>query len=204
MIAIALSVPSPVKADAPHGAGEPELDRETLLRCRAQDRRAFRVLVERYQAAVFACLSRMLGRGPHVDDLAQEVFLRAYRAMPTFDVDADGKPSSWLLTIATRAALDALKRRVVPLRPIEAAEAVALAGTPETSLARAELGRAIERAAASLPEEQRMALVLADCHGFSIAEIARAMDVPEGTAKTRLFRAREKLRAALGEEWGER
>ena len=61
----------------------------------------------------------MLGHGPHVEDLAQEVFLRAFRAMPTFDPDGAAKPSTWLLTIATRIALDARKRRVIPLRPLE-------------------------------------------------------------------------------------
>jgi RNA polymerase sigma-70 factor (ECF subfamily) len=203
MIAIAMFDPR-ARSGPPPGTGEPELDRSTLLRCRAQDKNAFRLLVVRYQGVVFACLSRMLGRGPHVDDVAQDVFLRAYRAMPTFDVDAAAKPSAWLLTIATRAALDVLKRPTIPLRPIEAADYVPHGATPETSLARAELASAIERAAASLPEEQRLALVLADYHGFSTAEIANAMQVPEGTAKTRLFRAREKMRAALGGEWRDR
>jgi RNA polymerase sigma-70 factor (ECF subfamily) len=145
----------------------------------------------------------MLRRGPHVDDLAQEVFLRAYRAMPTFDIDAAAKPSAWLLTIATRVAIDSLKRRAVPLRSIEDADeaAVAYTATPETSFSRGELAGAIERAAATLPAEQRMALVLADYHELSIAEVAAAMEVPEATVKTRLFRAREKMRVALGKEW---
>jgi RNA polymerase sigma-70 factor (ECF subfamily) len=78
---------------------------------------------------------------------------------------------------------------------------VALGGTPETSFSRGELAGAIERAAAALPEEQRMALVLADYHGLSTAEMAAAMEVPEATVKTRLFRAREKMRIALADEW---
>src|SRR4051812_809985 len=125
MMAIAMSDPHQREGragDPPRAA--PEIDRATLVRCRAQDKVAFRAFVVRYQRAVFACLSRMLGRGPHVEDLAQEVFLRAYRAMPGFDVDAAAKPSTWLLTIATRAALDARKRRVIPIRPLESAEAV--------------------------------------------------------------------------------
>lgn len=204
MIAIAVLVPPPRSGVPPsRREPEPELDRATLLRCRAHDKAAFRAFVVHYQRAVFACLSRMLGRGPQVDDLAQEVFLRAYRAMPAFDVDADARPSSWLLTIAIRVALDVLKRRVLPVRPIEDADDVPLAGTPETSFLRDELASAIERAAAALPEEQRLALVLADYHGLSTAEMAAAMAVPEATVKTRLFRAREKMRAALGEEWRE-
>jgi RNA polymerase sigma-70 factor (ECF subfamily) len=201
MMAIAMTEPRRGSDDAPRPASGGELDRATLVRCRAQDKAAFRAFVLRYQRAVFACLSRMLGRGPYVEDLAQEVFLRAYRAMPTFDVDGAAKPSTWLLTIATRAALDARKRKVIPIRPLEAAAEVPHGGTPESSLARSELASAIERAAASLPDEQRMALVLGEHHGLSIAEIAQAMEIPEATAKTRLFRAREKMRAALGDDW---
>jgi hypothetical protein len=88
MIAIAMLAPPLRSGDPPaRREAEPELDRATLLLCRARDKAAFRAFVVHYQRAVFACLSRMLGRGPHVDDLAQEVFLRAYRAMPAFDVE---------------------------------------------------------------------------------------------------------------------
>jgi RNA polymerase sigma-70 factor (ECF subfamily) len=182
-------------------AREPELDRATLAGCRAQDPRAFRAFVVRYQRAVFACLSRIVGHGPHVEDLAQDVFLRAFRAMPTFDLDGAAKPSTWLLTIATRAALDARKRKVVPIRPLEEGTHVAQGPTPEASLAQGELGRAIESAAATLPDDQRAAFVLAEYHGFSLAEIGLALGTPEATAKTRVFRARERLRAALGDAW---
>jgi RNA polymerase sigma-70 factor (ECF subfamily) len=201
-------------ADAPKAAATPpgarsarapaEIDRETLDRCRRRDAAAFRAFVVRYERPVFACLSRMLGRGPHVEDLAQEVFLRAYRALPAFDPDGGAKLSTWLLTIATRAALDVRKRRVVPLRPLEEGDHVAQAATPETEDARGELAARIARAAEALPDEQRAALVLAEFHGFTTAEIAAAMGVPEATAKTRLFRARERMRAALGDAWGER
>src|SRR5882672_6424650 len=87
-----------------------EIDRATLARCRAGDAMAFRAFVVRYERPVFALLSRLLGRGTHVEDLAQETFLRAYKAFASFDVDAASKPSSWILTIATRLALDAKKR----------------------------------------------------------------------------------------------
>jgi RNA polymerase sigma-70 factor (ECF subfamily) len=188
-----------------HGDSRPpELDRATLALCRAREPVAFRAFVTRYQRAVFACLSRMLGHGPHIEDLAQEVFLRAFRAFSSFDLDATAKPSTWLLTIATRIALDARKRRVIPIRPLEDAAHVAQSATPETERVRAELSRLIERAAAELPDDQRAAFVLGEYHGFSMTEIAAAMGVPEATAKTRLFRARERMRAALGDEWRER
>jgi RNA polymerase sigma-70 factor (ECF subfamily) len=196
---MAIAMPDPGASRAPSAPRAAELDRATLARCRAQDHVAFRAFVVRYERAVFACLSRMLGRGPHVEDLAQEVFLRAFRAMPSFDLDARAKPSTWLLTIATRAALDARKRRVIPIRPLDEGAQVAHPTTPETEHARSELGRAIERAAAQLADDQRAALVLGEYHGFSMAEIAAALGIPEATAKTRLFRARERMRALLGE-----
>ena len=153
---------------------------------------------------MFARVSRVLGHGAHVEDLAQETFLRAYRAFPTFDLDAPARPSTWLLTIATRLALDARRRKALPVQPIEAAERVPGGATPETERARGELGRAIATAAAKLGLEQRAALVLYEIHGLSMAEIASAMDVPEATAKTRLFRARERMREELGALWRDR
>ena len=89
----------------------PPLDPAVLARCRAQDPVAFRAFVVRYERMVFALLSRMLGQGPEVEDLAQETFVRAYRAFPGFELDGPAKPSTWLLTIATRLALDARKPR---------------------------------------------------------------------------------------------
>ena len=175
-----------------------EIDRAILVRCKSGDPMAFRAFVVRYEKPVFALLSRMTGWGPHVEDLAQETFIRAYRAFPKFDVDADARPSTWLLTIATRLALDSRKRKTPePIEPDPIDPS-----TPETERRRKELGRAIAKAADELPDDQRAAFLLAEFHDMSIAEIARALDVPENTAKTRLFRAREKMRAAL-EAWRE-
>ncbi|HEX4513992.1 MAG TPA: RNA polymerase sigma factor [Polyangiaceae bacterium] len=178
----------------------PETERAILLRCKGGDAMAFRAFVVRYERAVFALLSRMLGRGPHVEDLAQETFLRAHRAFGAFDVDAVARPSTWLLTIATRLALDWSKRRMPRVAPIDDAAEVAATSTPESDRARAELGRAIARAAQQLPADQRAAFVLAELHDFTNADIAVALGVPEATVKTRLFRAREKMRVQL-EEW---
>ena len=87
-----------------------------------------------------------------------------------------------------------------PYRVDDASHA-AHSSTPETERVRAELARLIERAAAQLPDDQRAAFVLGEYHGFTMAEIAAAMGIPEATANTRLFRARERMRALLGEEW---
>lgn len=198
----------PMNTGSPRSGGggtrsHADLDRRVIDRCREQDAMAFRAFVVRYERMVFALLSRMLGRReePLIEDLAQETFVRAYRAFPSFDPDGAAKISTWLLTIATRLVLDNRKKKRLDLEQIEVAvaESAATASTPELHLERRELGQALAEAAAALPDDQRAALVLAEMHGLSIAEIARALDVPENTAKTRLFRAREKMRATMAE-----
>src|SRR5688572_1367834 len=142
-----------------------EIARDVLAGCKARDPIAFRAFVMRYQRPVFALLSRILGHGPHLEDLAQEVFLRAFRAFPGFDLDASARPSTWLLTIATRLALDAKKRVALVTVPIEEAEPPVAHDTPETEHQRTQLRASIARAAAALPEDQRAAFVLAEFHG---------------------------------------
>jgi RNA polymerase sigma-70 factor (ECF subfamily) len=202
MMAVAMSVAFPRSRE---GSPPAPLDVAVLERCRAQDPMAFRAFVVRYERMVFALLSRMLGHGPEVEDLAQETFVRAYRAFPEFDLSGPAKPSTWLLTIATRLALDARKRKKLDQTSLddddEHAQRARTGSTPEIALERRQLGQAISAAAARLPDDQCAALVLAELHGLSIAEIATALDVPENTAKTRLFRAREKMRDALKSEW---
>jgi len=171
--------------------------RGDLSRLIAQDPLAFRAFVVKHQRAVFALLSRIVGRGPHVEDLAQETFLRAFRALPTFDPTGTAKVSTWLLTIATRLALDERRRK----RPVAAdghdPDTTSGGGTPFQDRARAELRDAIERAARALPDDQCAALVLAEWHGLSLAEVGEVLGVPEATIKTRVFRAREKMRESL-------
>jgi RNA polymerase sigma-70 factor (ECF subfamily) len=187
-----------VDSSAPAARPAPaELGRDVLGRCKAQDPMAFRAFVTRYERPVFALLSRMLGRGPHIEDLAQDVFLRAYRAFPAFDVEHLAKPSTWILTIATRAALDARKRAVVPTVPIDAARSASSGITPETERRRSELRASITRATDALPDDQRAAFLLAEFHGLTMAEIAAILEVPENTVKTRIHRARTKLQQCL-------
>ena len=170
----------------------PEIDPAVVARCRTGDPVALRAFVVRYERPVYSLLVRLVGRGPHVEDLAQETFLRALRALGSFD---GARPSSWLFTIATRIALDARKRRTVPIAELDvSAEAAPAAAGPEARLSRAELGRAIERAAATLPDDQRAAFVLAEYQEMSLGEIAEALGVPEATVKTRVFRARQRMR----------
>ena len=202
MMAVATMPASFPRSRGPEG--QAPLDPALIERCRARDPMAFRAFVVRHERMVFALLSRVLGRGSDaatVEDLAQETFVRAYRAFPEFDPRGAAKVSTWLLTIATRLALDLKKKRKLATAELDEDVDAATGSTPEISLERRELGRAIAEAAEALPDDQRAALVLAEMHGLSISEIATALDVPENTAKTRLFRAREKMRAALQNEW---
>ncbi len=199
-----------VTSDAPDESGRPqdrrearELDLETLTACRQGNAVALRRFVGWYQDLVFAFVSRSLGRGAHVEDLAQEVFLRAFRALPRFEPAGAARLSTWLLTIASRLVIDARRKRRVPTIGLEATSPAAAAGTPETERQRQELGRALEAAAAELSPEQRDAFVLAELHDLPMSEIAVILGVPENTVKTRLFRARAQLRTRLAEHWEE-
>jgi RNA polymerase sigma-70 factor (ECF subfamily) len=197
-----------VAPDPPADAGAArsrleELDPTTLARAQAHDPVAMRAFVVRYQRPVFALLSRLVGRGPHVEDLAQEAFLKAFRALPGFEPAGAARLSTWLLTIATHLALDARKRKRIPSVSMDDAPAaaslssLASQGTPETEIARRELGQALARAAARLSDDMRAAFLLADVHGFTMKEIALALSIPENTAKTRVFRAREQMRESM-------
>jgi RNA polymerase sigma-70 factor (ECF subfamily) len=174
-----------------------ELEASVLARCRQQDRVALQAFVQRYQRPVFALLSRMLGQVPEVEDLAQETFLRAFRALPSFDLEGAARPSTWLLTIATRLALDSHRRQARKQKLAGVEPVAATSVSPERNLEQSELRGAIARAVEDLPIDQRAAFVLSEFHALSIAEIASALDAPESTVKTRLFRARAKLSQAL-------
>jgi len=191
--------PAYIAAETPRAS--PELDTATLQACRAGEPAALRAFVVRYERAVFAFISRALGSGPDVEDLAQEVFLRAFRALGRFDASSDTRPSTWLLTIASRLVVDVRRKRHVLVLPLHDDLVAPARGTPETESNRAELGRAIARAAAQLTDEQRDVFVLAEFHGLEMAEIAQVLSVAQGTVKTRLFRARERLRTLLEGVW---
>jgi RNA polymerase sigma-70 factor (ECF subfamily) len=107
-----------------------------------------------------------------------------------------------LLTIATRLALDVCRKRRRERRSSLSPEPVSLA-TPEHAMQRAELRDAIASAVDELPDDQRAAFVLAEFHGFAIEDIATALQTPQGTVKTRLFRARAKLSRALVQHRGD-
>ncbi len=184
-------------AYAPEVAPAGEVSAAILERCRRGDRQALEHFVITYQNLVFAFLSRMVGRGPHVEDLAQEVFIRAHRALPRFELRPDARVSTWLLKIAVRLVQDSRKKRRPQLVPLCDDTMGDDRGHPEKAHRRREIARAFERAAAQLSDEHRMVFVLADFHGLSMASIAETVGIPENTVKTRLFRARERLRELL-------
>jgi RNA polymerase sigma-70 factor, ECF subfamily len=169
--------------------------------------------VERYQAAVFALLGRLLGagRGALVEDLAQETFLAVFRRLAEFAPAGPARLSSWILTIASRRAIDELRRRGPGWATAVTAEDVAeAAGQPaagasgDAALERKRLAAAIERALAELSPPYRAAFVLYELHGLEHAEIAAALEIDAGTVKSRLSRARAALRVSLAELHHER
>ncbi len=178
----------------------PELDDLTLARAQRGDRAAFRALVERYQRPVFALLARMLspsGRDALVEDVAQETFVRVYRGLPEFGQDGRRRLCAWILTIATRLALDELRRRPLGTEAIDGRSSLAAGERADAGLERRVLRSAIERAVAALPPEYRAAFLLREVHELDYEQIAQALAIDLGTVKSRLHRARAALRAAL-------
>lgn len=188
------------EADPP-GQGRAELDDLTLARARQGEARACAALVSRYERPVFALLSRFLGRGrPElVEDLAQETFLRVFRDLPRFSPAGPARLSTWILTIATRLAID--ERRRAGRRPAgEPAEAdLPAPGRAEGLVESRLVGRAVARAVAALPDEQRAVFLLRAYHDMDYLEIAEALECDVGTVKSRLSRARARLREALSD-----
>ncbi|MCY1081657.1 sigma-70 family RNA polymerase sigma factor [Archangium lansingense] len=183
-----------------------ELAPALVERARTGDAEAFRALVLHHQEAVHALLYRLLapsGREGQVEDCTQETFLRVYRALPGFNPQGAAKLSTWILTIATRLALNELRRPslVVPVAEL-ASLPVASPHRADALAERRALGQAIRDALGQLPPDQRAVLVLREMHGLEYAEMAEALDLDLGTLKSRLSRARAAMRAALEHHHG--
>jgi RNA polymerase sigma-70 factor (ECF subfamily) len=169
-----------------------ELDGETLARAQMGDRAAFGALYERYADVVYAFVRRMLGDDAAAEDALQDTFVRVARSLPSFRVDGPAALSTWILSIARRAALT--PRRPPPPRTY--------AREPEVAPAAVELPalrRRLEAAIGALNPEQREAFVLRELSQLSYDEIAAAVGVDVGTVRSRLHRARAALQAALGD-----
>jgi RNA polymerase sigma-70 factor (ECF subfamily) len=184
-------------------------DVRLMLRARDDDAAAFEELMLRYQNRLVSLLSHLVGKRDMAEDLAQDVFLRVYRARKRYVPGS--KFSTWLFTIANNIASNALRglsrRREVDLRPsspnesagnpLEAAAAAASALMPTRQLDKAELRQVVQLAVATLNERQRMAVLLAKFEHLSYTEIAEIMEMTPQAIKSLLSRARTKLREVI-------
>ena len=179
-----------------------ELDQRLVERVQSGDKQAFGLLVTKYQRRLQRLLSRLIRDPVEVEDVAQETFIKAYRALATFR--GDSAFYTWLYRIGINTArnhLAAQGRRVPTTSGVDAemaenfAEAELLhdVNTPERLLMTRQIGEAVEAAMAALPEELRTAIMLRELEGLSYDEIASVMECPIGTVRSRIFRAREEI-----------
>ena len=169
-----------------------------LDRLRAGDAPAFEELVMTYQHRVFGVALRMLGNAAEAEEVAQEAFVRAHRALGDFRGDA--KLSTWLYAITSRLCLNRLAtgERRLTRQGEEALLRLSDAGPrPDAALERRELESALGRAIAELPEDRRIVVVLRDIEGLSYEEIAQVLELELGTVRSRLHRARADLKEKL-------
>jgi RNA polymerase sigma-70 factor (ECF subfamily) len=182
-----------------------EIDELTLARARRGDPSALSALIRHYQRPVYALVARLLvgRRGEAIDDVAQEAFLRVCRGLGRFEPGGSARLSTWILTVTTRACLNALRDgRRAQLRREETELQLDATGPidPEQSAVERERRQRVEAAMAALPEEMRAVLVLRAYHDFDYDEIAAALGIELGTVKSRLGRARTALRETLADD----
>ena len=185
------------------------VDQELVERVQAGDKRAFDLLVLKYQRKVQRLVSRFVRDSGEVDDVVQEAFIKAYRALPTFRGDAAFY--TWIYRIAINCAKNYLAspgRRIVPMSDLisdddddaesfDRNEGLHDVATPDAEYASKQIGETVNRAMAALPEDLRTAVTLREIEGLSYEEIAAAMGCPIGTVRSRIFRAREAISAKV-------
>ncbi|MFW6020704.1 MAG: RNA polymerase sigma factor RpoE [Guyparkeria sp.] len=186
-----------------------ENDKALVARARKGDRRAFDLLVLKYQHRVQRLIARYIRDNEQVFDLSQETFVKAYRALDRFR--GDSAFYTWIYRIAVNTAKnqlasDARGGYMVSLNsggsdesdePMIEPEALRDGGTPDALAATEQLKAAIDRAIGELPEDLRTALTLREMEGLSYEEIASVMDCPIGTVRSRIFRAREAIEQSI-------
>ena len=180
-----------------------DLDEVTLRRAQRGETGAFRELVERYQRAIWELAVRMLAGtavAHRAEDVVQETFVRVHRALPSFDPAGPARLSTWILTIASRLALNELRvaPRAAATVPLDAVIETAGADSPAQAAEMKQRARVIAGAIAELPETARAVIVLREYHDLEYEEIARVLEIDLGTVKSRLSRARAQLRERLG------
>ena len=188
---------------------DPDADRLLVDRVQRGDMRAFEMLVVKYQRRIERLIGRMVRDVDLVQDIAQETFIRAYRALPQFR--GESAFYTWLYRIAVNSAKKALMDLKRDPLVLQSAMAVSEDGeetsrienelsdgeTPEALLASKEIGAAINAAIDALSEELRQAITLREIEGLSYEEISEVMNCPIGTVRSRIFRAREAIAARL-------
>ncbi len=180
-----------------------ETDEALVERATQGDTDAFNLLVQRWERPIYALAYRVLGRDEDARDVCQDAFMRAYRGLGRFKGQA--KFSSWLYRIALNLCRDWLRkqRRVGFVQPPEDEDLGERAAidpineTVEDLILRRDLGRAVSSVMASLPEDQRVAIVLKEYHGLTFREIAELVDCPLSTVKTRVYQGLAVLRRQL-------
>ena len=185
---------------------EREIDQLLVERAQKGDQRAFEQLVAKYQRKLARLLSRFIRDQAEVEDVAQEAFIKAYRALPSFR--GDSAFYTWLYRIGVITAknyLVAQGRRAPTSTGFDSEDAETFddgdqlrdINTPESVLHSKQIGETVNAAMEALPEELRTAIVLRELEGLSYEEIAKVMDCPIGTVRSRIFRAREAVAAKL-------
>ena len=178
-------------------------DEELVARSMGGDLDSFNQLVLRWERPIYALAYRVIGREEDARDVAQETFLRAFRALSGFKGQA--KFSSWLYRITLNLCRDWIRkeRRTPVSQAPEGIDIIELAGeatpteTIEQLVGRNQLSKAVSRAMASLPEDQRTAIILKEYHGLTFQEIADMLDCPLSTVKTRLYQGLSVVRKQL-------
>jgi RNA polymerase sigma-70 factor (ECF subfamily) len=186
--------------------GDREVDWQLVERAQRGDKRAYELLVLKYQRKLSRLLSRFVRDPAEVEDVTQEAFIKAYRALPNFR--GDSAFYTWLYRIGINTAknyLVALGRRAPTTTEFNHEEAEGFedadqlrdASTPESELHGKEIAAAVNRAMDALPEDLRTAITLREIEGLSYEEIANVMNCPIGTVRSRIFRARDAIAAEL-------
>lgn len=179
----------------------PQTDQQLVKRVQQGDKRAFDLLVLKYQHKIFGLISRYVRDHSEIQDVAQEAFIKAYRALPRFR--GDSAFYTWLYRIAINTAKNYLvaRGRRPPGSDIDVEDAEHFEGvsplkdieTPENVLFGEELKRVVNDAIKSLPDDLRTAVTLREFEGLSYEDIAEVMECPVGTVRSRIFRAREAI-----------
>lgn len=188
-------------------SGEPQCsDAELVGRIVGGDRDAFARLVSRYHRAIFGIAFRMVGNASEAEDLCQEIFLRVYQNIDSYDASYPFAP--WIYRVACNLTLNRLKRRSLALTSLTVEvdgeeQERPIADTrenPEQEMIRRSRAQQLQHAIMSLPENYRLAFTLKYVEDLTAEEIGEIMQVPRNTVKTWLFRAREMLRSKLSDE----